>query len=121
MLRDAAAIATKIASGTIPSDTPDAGPGHLAKDGRLLARGRRDGTIMDATILDRKTLNTAWRLQCSRVTSHALSRWHDESARASAVSMDRTVHDEVLMPFGGTKASGYGALAAALVSTSPPY
>ena len=113
----------------------------LAKGARLVAGGEVNGTVMTATVLDRRHAGDAhlrrgdrsarWSIVIARQgrrrggphrqrhrvralggglrPGHRRARWRsrDGSSPASATST-ATVHDEAQMPFGGTKASGYG-------------
>jgi acyl-CoA reductase-like NAD-dependent aldehyde dehydrogenase len=112
----------------------------VTKGATLRAGGQRDGTVMDAAILDRVTpemriyseesfgpvvcilraTDTEDAIRLANDTEYGLAAavFGRDIARAVAVARrirsgichinGPTVHDEAQMPFGGTKASGYG-------------
>lgn len=111
-----------------------------AKGAKLVAGGKADGAVMDATVLDRVTpamriyheesfgpvvcvvraKDTEDAIRIANDTEYGLSAavFSRDIARAMGVARridsgichinGPTVHDEAQMPFGGTKASGYG-------------
>jgi vanillin dehydrogenase len=112
----------------------------VAKGATFRAGGRREGTIVDATILDHVTrdmriyaeesfgpvacilrvTDTEDVIRVANDTEYGLAAavFGRDVARAVSVAQrihsgichinGPTVHDEAQMPFGGTKASGYG-------------
>jgi acyl-CoA reductase-like NAD-dependent aldehyde dehydrogenase len=112
----------------------------VAKGATLRAGGRREGTIVDATVLDHVTADmriyaeesfgpvacilraadTEDAIRLANDTEYGLAAavFGRDVARAVSVAQrirsgichinGPTVHDEAQMPFGGTKASGYG-------------
>jgi vanillin dehydrogenase len=112
----------------------------VAKGATLRTGGRREGTIVDATILDHVTADmriyaeesfgpvacilrasdTEDAIRIANDTEYGLAAavFGRDVARAVSVAQHirsgichingPTVHDEAQMPFGGTKASGYG-------------
>jgi acyl-CoA reductase-like NAD-dependent aldehyde dehydrogenase len=112
----------------------------VGKGATLRAGGQREGTVMDATILDHVTpemriyaeesfgpvvcilraIDTEDAVRVANDTEYGLAAAVFGRDIARAVSVARrirsgichingpTVHDEAQMPFGGTKASGYG-------------
>ena len=111
-----------------------------AKGAKLVAGGKADSAVMDATVLDRVTpamriyheesfgpvvcvvraRDTEDAIRIANDTEYGLSAavFSRDIARAMGVARridsgichinGPTVHDEAQMPFGGTKASGYG-------------